>query len=198
MAKAEFYEIVIKNKKDETILTNISLSDSIKKYLKDNSDTDNFCQKGNCAIILNGYLAEDENNTTFDFSKLTNKTIMSTLISEPSKNEDTFKEYNKQKLAMAIYTKPEKSKIKSIISETSEDELINALKRISIDKFKIYKIILDFNLLEKKLLTIFENKIMKRLNKDSIYFNITEKFKDSNHKLLTYQSLYDGLSPFHY
>ena len=79
MAKAEFYEIVIKDKEDGVVITDISLSDTIKKHLTFNSDIDNFCQKNRCAVIVNEYHSDDKNNTTFDFSKLTNKTVISTL-----------------------------------------------------------------------------------------------------------------------
>jgi len=193
MAKVEFYEIIIKNKEDNIIITNISLSQIIKKYLTENSDVDNFCQKGKCAVIVNEHVTNDKNDTTFDFSKLTNKVIISTLISEPSKGEDTFKEYDKKKLETTTYNNKERKSIEEIISTASEDKLINMLKKSNIDKFKIYKIILDFDLLEEELLYKFETQIMKRLHKDSIYFQITEKFKNSNHKLLSYQSSSDGL-----
>ena len=197
MAKAEFYEIIIKNKEDDIVITNLSLGEIIKKHIAKNSDIDNFCQQGKCAVIVNEYLASNNNSTTFDFSKLTNKVIISTLISEPSKGEDTFKEYDKKKLETTKYTKKERKIIEEIISTVSEDNLISKLKKSSIDKFKIYKIILDLNLLDEKLLHKYETQVMKRLHKDSIYFKVTEKFKSSNHKLLSYQSSSDGLD-IHY
>jgi len=193
MAKAEFYEIVIKDKKEHLLVNNVSLNDNIKKYLKSNSDTDNFCQKGSCAVILNEYISKNTDNTTFDFAKLTNKKVISTLISEPTRAEDTFKEYHKKILETTTYNDSEKIEVEKAISLHKEDKLINIFRSMKIDKFKINKIILDFGLLGKKELSVFENKIMKRLKKDSIYFNIIENFDNSKHKLLVYQNLSDGL-----
>jgi len=193
MAKAEFYEIVIKDKKDQIILTNISLNEHIKKYLDDNSDVDNFCQNENCAVLLDDYIEIDNNNITYDFTKLTNKIVMSTLISEPSNSEDTFKELSKMKLKTTTYTAKEKKEIEKLISLNEIEKLIILLKKIKIDKYKIYKIILDNHLLEDAELEVFESKIIKRLQTDSIYFNIIEKFEGSNHKVLVYQNLADGL-----
>jgi len=193
MAKAEFYEIVIKNKKDQVVVTNISLNEHIKKYLDENSDIDNFCQKGNCAVLLDDYIEIDNTNITYDFTKLTHKKVMSTLISEPSNSEDTFKELSKMKLENTVYNDKEKKEIETLVSLNEIDKVIKKSKINKIDKYKIYKIILDSNLLNKEELEIFENQIIKRLQTDSIYFNIVEKYENSNHKVLAYQNLSDGL-----
>jgi hypothetical protein len=193
MAKAEFYEIVIKNKKDQIVVTNISLNENIKRYLDDNSDVDNFCQKGACAVLLDDYIEIDNNNITYDFTKLTNRRVMSSLISEPSNSEDTFKELSKMTLEITTYTAKEKNEIEKLISLHEIEKLIVILKKKNINKYKIYKIILDNNLLKDNELLIFENQIIKRLISDSIYFNIVEKFASSKYNVLVYQNLSDGL-----
>jgi hypothetical protein len=193
MAKAEFYEIVIKNKQDQILVTNISLNEHIKKYLDDNSDVDNFCQKGTCAVLLDEYIETDNNNITYDFTKLTDKRVMSTIISEPSNSEDTFIELSKMKLETTTYTAKEKNEIEELISLHEIKELIVILKKKKINKYKIYKIISDNYLLKDNELLIFENQIIKRLQTDNIYFNIVEKFASSKYNVLVYQNLSDGL-----
>jgi hypothetical protein len=193
MAKAEFYEIVIKEKKEQIVLTNISLNAIISSYLKKNNDNENFCQNKTCAVILNSHYEKNENDMTFDFAKLTDQKVISTLISKPSEGEDTFYEYHNKILETTIYTDSEKRRVTEIISIKRKEDLVNELKSLDMDKFTIYKIILDNALLQHDELSMFENQIIKRLKKDSTYFNIIEKIDDSNHKLLIYQNSIDGL-----
>jgi hypothetical protein len=194
MAKAEFYEVVLKDKKDQVLVNSISLNDSIKKYLSSNSDIDNFCQKGNCAVLLDNFIETDTNNITFDFTKLTNKTVMSTLISEPSNSKDTFEELHKKILETTTYEENEKLEVEKVISLNNNEQLIPIFKKMSLEKFKLYKIILDFHLLDSEGLAMFENQIIKRLQTESIYFKIIEKFNNNaTKKILIYQSSSDGL-----
>ncbi len=194
MAKAEFYEIIIKDKeKNEIFSKGMSLNEVLLKSIVDNDEHDKFCQSKKCAVILNNHIKRDENNIVYDFAMFTDKKIISTLISEPLKSEDTFVEYDKKILETTNYTKIEEKEVKEIVSLTEEDSLIDKLKSTKIDNYKIYKIILDYELLEKKQLELFEKFVIKRLKKDSIFFNIIEDYDNSEHKILIYQSLTDGL-----
>jgi len=98
MAKAEFYEISLKNKNDNTIIEHVSLNDVIVKHLSKNQDIDNFCEERHCSVLLNHYKAIDNKKIVYNFIKLTSETVLSSLISEPSNSIDIFSEYNKEKL----------------------------------------------------------------------------------------------------
>jgi len=194
MAKVEFYEIVIKDKITQEVVTNISLSEEIIKKLKINHEHDNFCQKRNCAVILNEYLKVEDGITTFDFSKLTDEKVISTLISEPSKAEDTFDKLDKKILETTKYSKKNEVKVREIISRYENQFLIDELKKLSIDKFKVYKIILDNKeLINKDELAMFKKQIIKRLKKDSLFFQVREIIDGKKVNLLAYQNLLNGL-----
>ncbi len=193
MAKAEFYEIVIKDKKEQAIVNNLSLNDVISSYLRNNNENENFCQNKTCAVILNSHFEKNKDDMTFDFAKLTDQKVISTLISQPSEAEDTFQEYHNKILETTIYNEHEKKVVCEIISLKQKEDLITELKNLEMEKFVIYKIILDLKLLKSEELTLFENQIIKRLKKESVYFNIIENINNSKHKLLIYQNSANGL-----
>jgi len=185
MAKAEFYEIIIKYNNE--VVKDISLNEKIIERLNNNDEHDNFCQKKTCSVILNQFLRDSENKCIFDFSKLTDEEVISTLISEPSKSEDTFAKLHNKLLETTNYTEIEKNIVLEILKNTKN--FIERLKKLTLDKFKIYKIILDNNLLEKEKLKEFEDKIIKRLKKDSVFFQIVENFGKFNSNILLFQKI---------
>lgn len=194
MAKAEFYEIVIKDKRENIIFDKeISLNDIMSKYLNEKNENENFCQGKNCAVILNNFLKSNDTDTVFDLAKFTDEKVISTLISKPTSSEDTFKEYHNKILETTQYNNHEQKKVEEIISINVSFEMIKKLKLLDMDKFKMYKIILDNSLLEKDDLSLFEKNIIKRLKKDSIFFNIIEDFEYSKSKLLIWHSYSHGL-----
>ncbi len=193
MAKAEFYEISIRDKKENIIIDTISLNEVIIGHLSKNSDIDNFCEEKHCSVLLNTFRQINDTKVVYNFTKFTSERVLSSLISEPSKSIDIFDEYDKEQLAKTIYNDEEYQKILEITSITPENELASKLKKCDIDKYKIYKIILDNSLLSGELLESFKNKVMKRLKNENIYFKVIESFEKSNKKILLYQSFTDGL-----
>jgi hypothetical protein len=194
MAKVEFYEVIIKDKKEQILFgKEVFLNNIITKYLENNDENKNFCQGKNCAVILNNHIKNNDTNIIFDFAKFTDKKNISTLISKPLDSEDTFEEYHKKILETTKYTEAEQKEIEELISLVEKEKLIEKLKINKMDKFKIYKIIKELELLKKDELELFEKFVIKRLTKNSIFFNIIEEFEDSSHKILLYQNLTDGL-----
>lgn len=164
MAKADFYEIIIKDKKDEILVDN-NLIETIKNRLTLLEDNDLLCSNKTCLAILSDFI-ENEDSATFDFSKLTNEVINSTIISKPLDSIDTFEEFNKLESDNTIPTTEEIDYITKLSSEYENEALIKKLVESDIEYFTIYKIFRDNEgLITKAELDGFCKKTIKRMKK---------------------------------
>jgi hypothetical protein len=182
MAIVEYFFIKLKDK------DNNYLDKDIIKLIKDKVDTskpnDMYCESKTCSVLLAKYV---ENNSphyslTYDFTKLTNKTVTSALMYNILEDIDTFKDLNDKTLALVKYIDEEVNIIKDVLKSSNDiDNLIEKLENINLDFFKIYKIIKENNLnktnQQSNLLDKFHKKNLKRYKKDKTFFN-TFKYKD--------------------
>ena len=172
MAKVEFYEISMRDTKDgESIDENII--NVIKNRLVELPENDLLCSNKTCLAILSEF-KENKNSITFDFSKLTNEVINSTIISKPLDSIDTFEEFNNMESDKALPTTEEVEFIIRLTSEYENDELVKKLMKSEVEYFTIYKILRD----NQKLITSYElelfcAKTIQRMKKEKIFFNIT-------------------------
>jgi hypothetical protein len=195
MAKAEFYEIIIKNKSDGA-LVNKNIIDVIKNRLSNLADNDLLCSKKTCLAILSDFI-ENKNSATFDFSKLTSEVINSTIISKPLDSIDTFEEFNNMESDKTTPTTEEINYIIKISSEYENDELVKKLIASDIEYFTIYKIFRDNKgLISDNELTTFCKKTIQRMKKEKIFFNIL-KLEDKNSYLLIFQKAMHGFEVEH-
>lgn len=88
MARAEFYEVIIKLKEND-LLSEVNIIEVIKKHLEELPENDLLCNHKTCLAILSDIVLGEE-SATFDFSKLTNEVIDSTIISKPLDSVNTF------------------------------------------------------------------------------------------------------------
>lgn len=196
MAKAEFYEIIIKDRKDE-VLVDKNIIDVIKNRLKELGDNDLLCSNKTCLAILSDF-KENENSATFDFSKLTNEVINSTIISKPLDNIDTFEEFNKLESDKTNPTREEIDFIIKISSEYEDELLVKKLMESDIEYFTIYRILIDNEGLISTLeLDSFCKKTIKRMKKEKIFFNITKLDNKKNRYLLIFQNAMHGFDVEH-
>lgn len=193
MAKAEFYEITIKDKKDDIPISK-DIIEIIKNRLSKLEDNDLLCSKKNCFAILSDFI-ENENSATFDFSKLTNEVINSTIISKPLDSIDTFEKFNEMESDRANPTSEETNYIITISSEYENDELIKKLIASDIEYFAINKIFRDNEgLITADELSRFNNQTIRRMRKEKIFFNI---LKLENRYLLIFQKAMHGFDVEH-
>ncbi len=172
MAKAEFYEISIRDK-NGNIDKRIDIINELKNKLKEISENDLLCTKKTCMAILSEYIENNSNSITFDFSKLTDEVVNSTIISKPLDSIDTFKEFNKLQSEKAQPTLEEEDFILRLTSEYEGDDLINKLIGSEIDYFTIDKILnQNLNCIKKEEIDIFHRKTIQRMKKEKIFFNI--------------------------
>ena len=195
MAKAEFYEIIIKNKEDDKLI-NIDFIDKIKNILSKLNDNDLLCNNKTCMAILSKCIHND-NSSTFDFSKLTNEIIKSTIVSKPLDSINTFEELNKMESDKANPTEEEINYIIKISSEYEDDELIEKLINSDIAYFTIYKIFMNNkDLITKNELSMFCKKTIQRMKKEKIFFNIF-KIDDNYRYILIFQKAVHGFDVKH-
>lgn len=172
MAKAEFYEISIRDK-NGNIDKKIDIISELKNKLKEISENELLCSKKTCMAILSEYIENNSNSITFDFSKLTDEVVNSTIISKPLDSIDTFKEFNKLQSEKAQPTLEEEDFILRLTSEYEGDDLINKLIGSEIDYFTIDKILnQNQNCIKKEEIDIFHRKTIQRMKKEKIFFNI--------------------------
>ena len=172
MAKAEFYEISIRDK-NGNIDKRIDIINELKNKLKEISENELLCSKKTCMAILSEYIENNSNSITFDFSKLTDEVVNSTIISKPLDSIDTFKEFNKLQSEKAQPTLEEEDFILRLTSEYEGDDLINKLIGSEIDYFTIDKILnQNLNCIKKEEIDIFHRKTIQRMKKEKIFFNI--------------------------
>lgn len=193
MAKAEFYEINIKDKQED-IPVNKDIIEIIKLRLSKLEDNDLLCSKKTCLAILSDFI-ENDNSVTFDFSKLTSEVINSTIISKPLDSIDTFEEFNKMESDKAVPTIEEINYITKISSEYENDELVKKLIDSDVEYFTINKIFRDNKgLISDSELRTFSNKTIQRMKKEKIFFNI---LKLKNSYLLIFQKAMHGFDVEH-
>lgn len=195
MAKAEFYQISIRNV-DGNVNNELNIINELKDKLKDISENDLLCSKKTCMAILSEYIESDDSTSiTFDFSKLTNEVVNSTIISKPLDSVDTFKEFNKLQTEKAQPTSEEEEFIIKLTSEYEGDELINKMIESEIDYFTIDKILnQNKQCISKDEILLFHKKTIQRMKKEKIFFNITS-FK--NNYILTFQKAIHGFEIEH-
>lgn len=193
MAKVEFYEISIRDTKNGKPV-NKDIINIIKNRLLELPENDLLCSKKTCLAILSEF-RENEESITFDFSKLTNEVINSTIISKPLDSINTFEEFNKMESDKAIPTSEEIDFVIKLTSEYEEEQLVNKLMKSEIEYFTIYKILLDNSgLISSHELQLFCEKTIQRMKKEKIFFNIA-KFKHSY--LLMFQKAVHGFESEH-
>lgn len=182
MAVIEYFFLNLKDKDGNHIEQNII------QQIKDKVDTlepsDMYCENRTCSVLLAKYTENTSPfyNITYDFTKLTSKTVTSALKYNILEDIDTFKELDEKTLALIKFGKNEVSKVKKILNSSDEiNELITKLENLDLDFHKIYKIIKEENLnIENEranLLTKFYKKYLKRYKKDKTFFN-TFKYKN--------------------
>ncbi|ADN08849.1 hypothetical protein [Sulfurimonas autotrophica] len=193
MAKVEFYEINIRDTKNG-IAIDENIVNKIKNRLLELPENDLLCSNKTCLAILSEF-KENKNSITFDFSKLTNEVINSTIISKPLDSIDTFEEFNNMESDKALPTVEEIEFIIRLTSEYENDDLVNKLMKSEIEYFTIYKILRD----NRKLITPYElelfcSKTIQRMKKEKIFFNIT-RYKQSY--ILMFQKAVHGFDVEH-
>lgn len=194
MAKAEFYEISIRDT-NGNIDKNINIINELKNKLKDISENELLCSKKTCMAILSEYVDNGIDSITFDFSKLTDEVVNSTIISKPLDSIDTFKEFNKLQSEKALPTQEEEDFIIRLTSEYEGIELVNKLVESEIDYFTIDKILTqNKDLITNDELITFHKKTIQRMKKEKIFFNITT-FKNSY--VLVFQKAIHGFEIEH-
>lgn len=193
MAKIDFFRIEVFDKQTGDS-RKVNLSKLITKQLSDMSYLDKYCKHRSCDATMAEYI-ENDNSTTFDFIKFTQEIIHSTIISEPEKETDTFKSLNNHLIEKAKYLKKDIEVVRKIIKRHTNSvlEMKNNLEKTHIDKFSIYKIIVDEKLDntddEHTLSNLFYTSNLERLKKVKTYFNLTY-YLDNN--LLLIQKVSDG------
>ncbi|PHR73963.1 MAG: hypothetical protein COA66_02595 [Arcobacter sp.] len=195
MAKAEFYEIIIRDRKNDTLVEK-DIIEIIKERLK-SKDDDLLCSGKTCLAILSDFV-ENIDSATFDFSKLTNEVINSTIISKPLDSIDTFEEFNKMESDKVIPTVEEISFISKISSEYENDELVKKLIESDVEYFTIYKIFRDNNgLISDSELDLFCKKTIQRMKKEKIFFKIKKLSNKKKGYLLIFQKAMHGFDVEH-
>ena len=134
---------------------------------------------------------ENEDNITFDFIKFKKEVIYSTITSEPSDETDTFQALNQNIIDSSTYKKGEAKRVKIIIQENKLSilEIKERLEETNIDKFSIYKILLEKEELDieedgNKLSKLFYESNLERLRKFKTFFNVVYMNKKYNILLL--------------
>lgn len=193
MAQVEFYEITIRDTKKSELIV-IDIINAIKNRLLKLPENDLLCTKKTCLAILSEY-RENTTSITFDFSKLTNEVINSTIISKPLDSINTFEEFNKMESDKAIPTNEEIEFIIRLMSEYEGDDLVKKLMKSEIEYFTIYKILRENEaLITPNELQSFCNKTIQRMKKEKIFFNIA-KYKHSY--VLMFQKAMHGFESEH-
>jgi len=193
MAIIEFFKIKIKNNEESDI--NLNFASYLKGKLDEMSDSDKYCTQGKCDASMVDYI-ENENNITFDFIKFKKEKIYSTITSEPSDETDTFQALNDNIIESSTFTKKERKTVKKVI-EQSNLSILEAKKKLEdtdIDKFSIYKILIDEELdIEEdknKLSTLFYESNLERLRKFKTFFNVV--YMNENYNILLLEKNKDG------
>jgi hypothetical protein len=195
VAKAEFYEIIVKNKKDDSLVDK-DIIEIIKDRLK-SADDDLLCSNKSCLAILSDFV-ENVDSATFDFSKLTHEVINSTIISKPLDSINTFEEFNNMESDKAKPTVEEIDFITKISSEYENEELIKKLIESDVEYFTIYKIFRDNNgLISESELDLFCKKTIKRMKKEKIFFKIKKLRTNRSGYLLIFQKAMHGFDVEH-
>jgi len=193
MAKAEFYEIAIRDKKED-LLTKRDIINVLKEILKKLPENDLLCSNRTCLAILSDYI-ENDDSITFDFSKLTNEVINSTIISKPLDSIDTFEEFNNMESDKALPTPEETDFILKLTSEYEDEELVKKFIKSEIGYFTIYKILRENQgIVKDSELKSFCDKTIQRMKKEKIFFNIV-KYKHSY--VLMFQKAVHGFEVEH-
>lgn len=193
MAKAEFYEISIRDN-NGNINKSVNIIKELKNKLKDISEDELLCSKKTCMAILSEYIDNGLDSITFDFSKLTDEVVNSTIISKPLESIDTFKEFNKLQSEKAQPTLEEEDFVIKLTSEYEGIELINKLIESEIDYFNINKILTQNKCISEDELIKFHKKTIQRMKKEKIFFNISS-FKNSH--ILVFQKAIHGFEIEH-
>lgn len=193
MAKVEFYEISIRDTKNGNSV-NRDLINIIKDRLLKSPENDLLCAKKTCLAILSEF-KENENSITFDFSKLTNEVISSTIISKPLDSINTFEEFNKMESDKSLPTSEEIEFVIRLTSEYENDELVKKLMKSEIEYFTIYKILRENDeLITSYELQLFCDSTIQRMKKEKIFFNIA-KYKHTY--ILMFQKAMHGFESEH-
>ena len=190
MATVEFFKIKIEDKKTNKELIDFDFLKLLQNKLSDTSDAMRHCTHGvrsKCSASIGTYIPS-ENNITFDLIKFQQEYIKSTLISEPKSEVDTYDVLHKISVKNAIYSEREYIRIKNIIENSLLNlfEVKEELKRNfnKINKFSIYKIILEKNLDRQEennsLSELFFDEFLKRLSVDKTFFNIFSSKYEKN------------------
>lgn len=196
MAKAEFYEIIIRDRVNNTLI-NKDIISIIQNKLQELTENDLLCTNRTCFAILSDSVGEN-NSLTFDFSKLSNEVINSTIISKPLDSIDTFEEFNKLESDKAIPTNEEINYILQLTSEYENKELVNKLIASDVEYFTIFKILRDNEgIITKDELNMFCNQTIQRMKKEKIFFNISKLINKKNTYLLTFQKAMHGFEIEH-
>jgi len=193
MAIIEFFKIKINNNEESDV--NLNFASYLKGKLDEMSDSDKYCTQGKCDASMVDYI-ENENNITFDFIKFKKEKIYSTITSEPSDETDTFQALNDNIIESSTFTKKERKTVKKVI-EQSNLSILEAKKKLEdtdIDKFSIYKILIDEELdIEEdknKLSTLFYESNLERLRKFKTFFNVV--YMNENYNILLLEKNKDG------
>jgi len=198
MATVEFFKITIKNKKTNKEYKEVDFIKLLQTKLENISDAMKYCTHGRrskCSASLGDY-KKSKNNITFDFQKLQEERIKSALISELSTEVDLIKYTHKKELESATYKPIDIEIVRNIIQNTSLEfyEIIEKLKEISskINKFSIYKIIIENDLDKKKdkntLSQSFYDEVLRRFTINKTFFNIFSSEKNMNILLMQVNS----------
>ena len=194
MAKAEFYEITIRDKK-ESLLIERNIIEILKELLKKLPENDLLCSNKTCLAILSDYI-ENNDSITFDFSKLTNNEVInSTIISKPLDSIDTFEEFNNMESDKTLPTSEEINFILKLTSEYEDEELVKKFIESEVGYFTIYKILRDNKgVVKPSEVKSFCDKTIQRMKKEKIFFNIV-KYKHSY--VLMFQKAVHGFEVEH-
>jgi len=196
MAKAEFYEIIVRDRQ-----TNNLIEKDIIKIIKDKlsklTENDLLCSNKTCFAILSDSIGEN-NSFTFDFSKLSNEVVNSTIISKPLDSINTFEEFNKLESDKAVPTSEEINYILQLTSEYEDTELVKKLIASDVEYFTIFKILRNNDgVISKDELDMFCNQTIQRMKKEKIFFNISNLESKKNSYLLTFQKAMHGFEIEH-
>jgi len=188
MAVIEFFKIkLIDNDNKEK---QINFSKFCKDRLQNMTDSEKYCTHKSCDASMVDYL-ENEDSISFDFIKFKKEIIHSTIISAPGDEQDTFEALNKNIIESANYSKDELKIVKKIINNDSISikDIKKKLEDTNIDKFSIYKMIIEHEKLEVReetqvLSKLFYEANLERLRKVKTFFNLLYLGKKYNIMLL--------------
>ena len=176
MAVIEFFKIKLMDRDNKE--KKMDFSKLCKDRLQNMTDSEKYCTHSSCDASMVDYI-ENEDSITFDFIKFKKEIIHSTIISKPGDEQDTFEALNTNIIDSIKYTKDDLKTVKKIIKKEfiSIEDIKKKLENTSIDKFAIYKMIIENDKLEviednERLSTLFYEANLERLRKFKTFFNL--------------------------